>query len=59
MGQLMGNDLVPDHELALSVHINKNAVLQTELDTKQAIQYLRRGKYHPEYYQKRLEFNDV
>ena len=38
----MGNDLVPDHELALSVHINKNAVLQTELDTEQAIQYLRR-----------------
>ena len=42
IGQLMGNDLVPNHELALSVHINKNAVLQTELDREQAIQYLRR-----------------
>jgi NOL1/NOP2/fmu family ribosome biogenesis protein len=38
----MGNDLVPDHELALSIHINKDAVLQTPLDYNQAIQYLRR-----------------
>jgi len=42
IGKLMGNDLIPDHELALSVHINKDAVLQTDLDYKQAIQYLRR-----------------
>lgn len=42
IGKLMGNDLVPDHELALSVHVNKDAVLQTELDYNQAIQYLRR-----------------
>jgi 16S rRNA C967 or C1407 C5-methylase (RsmB/RsmF family)/NOL1/NOP2/fmu family ribosome biogenesis protein len=42
IGKLMGNDLVPDHELALSIHINKDAVLQTPLDYNQAIQYLRR-----------------
>jgi 16S rRNA C967 or C1407 C5-methylase (RsmB/RsmF family)/NOL1/NOP2/fmu family ribosome biogenesis protein len=42
IGKLMGNDLVPDHELALSIHINKDMVLQTELDYNQAIQYLRR-----------------
>lgn len=42
MGKLMGNDLVPDHELALSICINKEKVLQTELDYEQAIQYLRR-----------------
>ena len=42
MGKLMGRDLVPDHELALSIIINKDAVLQTELDREQAIKYLRR-----------------
>jgi NOL1/NOP2/sun family putative RNA methylase len=42
IGKLMGNDLIPDHGLALSIHINKDAVLQTELDYNQAIQYLRR-----------------
>jgi 16S rRNA C967 or C1407 C5-methylase (RsmB/RsmF family)/NOL1/NOP2/fmu family ribosome biogenesis protein len=42
IGKLMGNDLVPDHELALSIATNKGVVLQTELTYKQAIQYLRR-----------------
>jgi 16S rRNA C967 or C1407 C5-methylase (RsmB/RsmF family)/NOL1/NOP2/fmu family ribosome biogenesis protein len=42
LGKLMGNDLIPDHELALSIYINKEAILQTELDYNQAIQYLRR-----------------
>ena len=42
MGKLMGKDLIPDHELALSTIINKHAVLQTELTYDQAIQYLRR-----------------
>lgn len=42
IGKLAGRDLVPDHELALSIIINKDAVLQTELDKEQAIQYLRR-----------------
>lgn len=42
MGKLMGKDLIPDHELALSTIINKDAVLQTELNYDQAIQYLRR-----------------
>ncbi len=43
IGRLMGNDLVPDHELALSIYINKDAVLETELEYDQAILYLRRG----------------
>ncbi|MGZ3757620.1 MAG: methyltransferase RsmF C-terminal domain-like protein [Mucilaginibacter sp.] len=42
IGKLAGNDLIPDHELALSLMINTTAVLQTELDKEQAIQYLRR-----------------
>src|SRR5471030_2345969 len=42
IGKLMGNDLVPDHELALSLIINKRAILQTQLNKEQAIQYLRR-----------------
>src|SRR5665213_234920 len=32
IGRLMGNDLVPDHELALSNHINMAAGLTTDLD---------------------------
>jgi 16S rRNA C967 or C1407 C5-methylase (RsmB/RsmF family)/NOL1/NOP2/fmu family ribosome biogenesis protein len=42
IGKVAGRDLVPDHELALSTIINKDAVLQTPLDYDQAIQYLRR-----------------
>ena len=42
IGKLMGKDLIPDHELALSIPINKEAFLKTELDHAQAIQYLRR-----------------
>jgi NOL1/NOP2/fmu family ribosome biogenesis protein len=42
IGKLAGKELIPDHELALSLIINKNAFLQTELTKEQAIQYLRR-----------------
>jgi NOL1/NOP2/fmu family ribosome biogenesis protein len=42
IGKLAGRDLIPDHELALSIVVNKDAVLQTELSYDQAIQYLRR-----------------
>lgn len=42
IGKLMGKDLVPDHELALSLLVNKRAVLQTPLDDDQAIKYLQR-----------------
>jgi NOL1/NOP2/fmu family ribosome biogenesis protein len=42
IGKLAGKDLIPDHELALSTIINKDTVLQTELNRDQAIQYLRR-----------------
>lgn len=42
IGKLAGQDLIPDHELALSTIINKDTVLQTPLDRDQAIKYLRR-----------------
>jgi NOL1/NOP2/fmu family ribosome biogenesis protein len=42
IGKLMGKDLIPDHELALSLLVNKNVVLQTPLDHDQAIKYLQR-----------------
>ncbi len=42
IGKLMGKDMVPDHELALSLIVNKDQFLQTELTKEQAIQYLRR-----------------
>ncbi|GAA4337907.1 rRNA cytosine-C5-methyltransferase [Mucilaginibacter gynuensis] len=42
IGKLVGKDLIPDHELALSTIINKVAILQIELNYEQAIQYLRR-----------------
>ncbi|MBK0379578.1 methyltransferase RsmF C-terminal domain-like protein [Mucilaginibacter segetis] len=42
VGKLAGKDLIPDHELALSLAINRNAVLSTTLNKEQAIQYLRR-----------------
>jgi len=34
--------MVPDHELALSLIINKDEFMQTQLTKDQAIQYLRR-----------------
>jgi 16S rRNA C967 or C1407 C5-methylase (RsmB/RsmF family)/NOL1/NOP2/fmu family ribosome biogenesis protein len=42
IGKLAGKDLIPDHELALSLMVNKDAVLQTPLNYEQAIQFLRR-----------------
>ena len=42
IGKLMGKDMIPDHELALSLIVNKGQFLQTELTKEQAIQYLRR-----------------
>lgn len=42
IGKLAGNDLIPDHELALSLAIDKSKVLATALSKDQAIQYLRR-----------------
>jgi NOL1/NOP2/fmu family ribosome biogenesis protein len=42
IGKLAGKELIPDHELALSLIIHKDAFLQTELIKEQAIQYLRR-----------------
>jgi 16S rRNA C967 or C1407 C5-methylase (RsmB/RsmF family)/NOL1/NOP2/fmu family ribosome biogenesis protein len=42
IGKMAGKDLIPDHELALSLVINKDLFLQTELNKQQAIQYLQR-----------------
>jgi 16S rRNA C967 or C1407 C5-methylase (RsmB/RsmF family)/NOL1/NOP2/fmu family ribosome biogenesis protein len=42
LGKLVGKDLIPDHELALSLLINKEAFLKTELTYEQAIAYLRK-----------------
>jgi len=42
LGKMAGRDLIPDHELALSLIVNKDHFLQTELTKEQAIQYLRR-----------------
>ncbi|MDB5023907.1 MAG: methyltransferase [Mucilaginibacter sp.] len=42
IGKLMGKDLIPDHELALSLIVNKDQFLKTKLSMEQAIQYLRR-----------------
>ena len=45
LGKLMGNDLIPDHELAMSIYLCEDMVLQTELDYQQAIAYLRRENF--------------
>ncbi|MFD2873556.1 RNA methyltransferase [Mucilaginibacter ximonensis] len=42
IGRLAGRDVIPDHELAQSIIINKDAFEQTELNYAQAIEYLRR-----------------
>ena len=45
LGKMAGKDLIPDHELALSLIINKNTFQQTELTLEQAIAYLRRDDF--------------
>ncbi|MGN6639675.1 MAG: methyltransferase RsmF C-terminal domain-like protein, partial [Mucilaginibacter sp.] len=42
IGKLAGKELIPDHELSLSLMINQDEFLKTELTKEQAIQYLRR-----------------
>lgn len=43
IGKMAGRDLIPDHELALSLIVNKERFLTTELNKQQAIQYLQRA----------------
>jgi len=45
LGKLGGKELIPDHEFAQSLLINKNAFLQTELTYDQAIAYLRKDNF--------------
>jgi 16S rRNA C967 or C1407 C5-methylase (RsmB/RsmF family)/NOL1/NOP2/fmu family ribosome biogenesis protein len=42
IGSIAGKDLLPDHELALSIYVNPDVVSPTQLTREQAIQYLRR-----------------
>jgi 16S rRNA C967 or C1407 C5-methylase (RsmB/RsmF family)/NOL1/NOP2/fmu family ribosome biogenesis protein len=42
LGKLAGKELIPDHELATSLFIDKDTFLQTELTHEQAIAYLRK-----------------
>jgi len=44
IGKMAGRDLIPDHELALSLIVNKGKFFQTELTKEQAIQYLQRAE---------------
>ncbi|WCT11651.1 methyltransferase RsmF C-terminal domain-like protein [Mucilaginibacter jinjuensis] len=52
IGKLAGRDLIPDHELALSLIINKDEFQETELTEDQAIAYLRRDNIDMEITQK-------
>ncbi|WP_207535386.1 methyltransferase RsmF C-terminal domain-like protein [Desertivirga arenae] len=40
-GKIVGKDLIPDHELALSIYLNKN-IQRAELNFEEAINYLRK-----------------
>ena len=42
IGKLIGNDLIPDHEFALSLIIDKESFINTPLDLPNAIKYLQR-----------------
>ncbi|PTQ93129.1 16S rRNA C967 or C1407 C5-methylase (RsmB/RsmF family) [Mucilaginibacter yixingensis] len=44
LGSLAGKDLVPDHELAMSLMLDRDQIQQTELSREQAISYLRRDE---------------
>jgi NOL1/NOP2/sun family putative RNA methylase len=49
LGQMAGKDLIPDHELALSVALTKDIPILS-LDKENAISYLRRDDLPPEAY---------
>lgn len=44
LGKIMGKDLVPNHELALSL-VKNNQLQKVELDRSQAINYLKRDEF--------------
>lgn len=48
LGKIAGNELIPEHELALSISVNSDYVLQTPVDLEMAIQYLRRENISPD-----------
>ncbi|PWK28584.1 NOL1/NOP2/sun family putative RNA methylase [Arcicella aurantiaca] len=51
MGKIAGKDLIPDHELALSLYLSEN-IARRELSREQAISYLRRDDFTLEQAQK-------
>lgn len=42
LGMVKGNDLLPDHALAISNELNRDAFISVDLDWKDAVTYLRR-----------------
>jgi len=44
-GQLIRNDVLPDHELAMSVDLNAQAFPRTELTTEDALKYLGKEQF--------------
>lgn len=51
MGKIAGKDLIPDHELALSLYLSEN-IVRRELSRDEAISYLRRDEFTLEQAQK-------
>jgi NOL1/NOP2/fmu family ribosome biogenesis protein len=45
-GQLIRNEILPDHELAMSVHLHPDAFPRTELSAREALNYLAREPFH-------------
>jgi NOL1/NOP2/fmu family ribosome biogenesis protein len=48
IGRLSGENLIPSHELALSLIVNENHVPSAELSKEEAIAYLRKEDIKPE-----------
>ncbi|MEO6150135.1 MAG: RNA methyltransferase, partial [Mucilaginibacter sp.] len=47
IGKFAGRDMIPDHELALTTIINKDAITETPLNYDEAIAYLRKDNINP------------
>lgn len=46
IGTIKKNSILPDHDLAMSIELNKTSFNMLELDLMQALLYLRRGPLH-------------
>ena len=45
VGQSINNKIIPDHELAMSVYLNRNSFVLTEVTLIQAIKFLRKEQF--------------